>query len=177
RRLEELDIHWFEEPVMANDVEAYLEVKSNQPLAVAGGEVLYNRFKAWDFVSRRALDILQPDVRFIGGISEFRNVANMANASGIQVNPHVWGSAIMVSASISLTSTFALCPYSRSPNPYEQEPVMEFDQTPNPIRNELASIAFKQTGGFVDVPQGPGLGIDIDLDVLERFCFRHCSSK
>ncbi len=177
RRLEELDIHWFEEPVMANDVEAYLEVKSNQPLAVAGGEVLYNRFKAWDFVSRRALDILQPDVRFIGGISEFRNVANMANASGIQVNPHVWGSAIMVSASISLTSTFALCPYSRSPNPYEQEPVMEFDQTPNPIRNELASIAFKQTGGFVDVPQGPGLGIDIDLDVLERFCVRHCSSK
>jgi D-galactarolactone cycloisomerase len=177
RRLEELDIHWFEEPVMANDVEAYLEVKSNQPLAVAGGEVLYNRFKAWDFVSRRALDILQPDVRFIGGISEFRNVAAMANASGIQVNPHVWGSAIMVSASISLTSTFALCPYSRSPNPYEQEPVMEFDQTPNTIRNELASIAFKQTGGFVDVPQGPGLGIDIDLDVLERFCVRHCSSK
>lgn len=177
RRLEELDIHWFEEPVMANDVEAYLEVKSNQPLAVAGGEVLYNRFKAWDFVSRRALDILQPDVRFIGGISEFRNVAAMANASGIQVNPHVWGSAIMVSASISLTSTFALCPYSRSPNPYEQESVMEFDQTPNPIRNELASIAFKQTGGFVDVPQGPGLGIDIDLDVLERFCVRHCSSK
>ncbi|MDG2254029.1 MAG: mandelate racemase/muconate lactonizing enzyme family protein [Opitutaceae bacterium] len=177
RRLEDLNIHWFEEPVLANDVDGYLEVKSNQPIPVAGGEVLYNRFDARDFISRCALDIIQPDIRYIGGITEFRNVAAMANANGIQVNPHVWGSAIMVSASISLTATFALCPYSRSPNPYEQEPVMEFDQTPNPIRNELASIAFGQSGGFVDVPRGVGLGIEIDLAALERFCLRHFSSK
>ena len=58
-----------------------------------------------------------------------------------------------------------------------EEPVMEFDQTPNPIRNELASIAFGQSGGFVDVPRGVGLGIEIDLAALERFCLRHFSSK
>ena len=177
KRLADLNIHWFEEPVIANDVDAYLEVKSQQPIPVAGGEVLYNRFEARDLISRRALDIIQPDVRFIGGISEFRNVATMANAHGIQVNPHVWGSPIMVAASISLTSTFPSCPYSRNPQPYEQEPVMEFDQTPNPIRNELASIAFEQEGGYVDVPRGPGLGIDIDEKALERFCVRHFSSK
>jgi D-galactarolactone cycloisomerase len=101
----------------------------------------------------------------------------MANAHGIQVNPHVWGSPIMIAASISLTSTFPSCPYSRNPQPYEQEPVMEFDQTPNTIRNELASIAFEQKGGYVEVPNGPGLGIDIDEKALERFCVRHCSSK
>ena len=171
-RLADLNIHWFEEPVLANDVEGYLEVKAGQPIAVAGGEVWYNRFDARDFLARRALDIAQPDVRFIGGISEFRNVANTANAMGVQVNPHVWGSAIMISASISLASTFAPCPYARIPRPYEQEPVMEFDQTPNPIRNEIASIPFEQSGGYVDVPDGPGLGLEIDESVVKRFCVR-----
>ena len=52
---------------------------------------------------------------------------------------------------------------------------MEFDQTPNPIRNELASIVFEQEGGFVDVPQGPGLGVEIDESVLKSFCIRHTS--
>lgn len=175
-RLTDLDIHWFEEPLMSNDVEGYLEVKKGQPLTVAGGEVWYNRFEARDFLARKALDIVQPDVRFIGGISEFRNVAAMANAMGIQVNPHVWGSAIMISASISLTSTFAPCPYARTPRPYVQETVMEFDQTPNPIRNELASIAFEQSGGYVEVPNGPGLGIEIDESAVKRFCVRQMVS-
>ena len=176
RRLADLDIHWFEEPVMANDVDGYLQVKQRQPLAVAGGEVWYNRFDARDFLARRALDIAQPDVRYIGGISEFRNVAAQANAMGILVNPHVWGSSIMISASISLTATFPPCPYVRCPRAYEQDPVMEFDQTPNPIRHDLASIRFDQENGFVDIPDGPGLGVEIDEGVLGRLCIRKLES-
>ncbi|MDA7640591.1 mandelate racemase/muconate lactonizing enzyme family protein [Opitutaceae bacterium] len=176
-RLAELDIHWFEEPVVANDVDGYLEVNAGQPLTVAGGEVWYNRYEARDFLAQRALGIAQPDVRFIGGITEFRNVAAMANTMGIQVNPHVWGSAIMISASISLASTFPPCPRVGNPRPYEQTPVMEFDQTPNPIRNELASIAFEQTDGFVDVPHKPGLGLEVDESVVNRFCVRRMISE
>ncbi len=175
-RLADLDIHWFEEPVLANDVDGYLEVKAGQPIAVAGGKVWYNRFEARDFLAKRALDVAQPNVRFVGGITEFRNVASQANTLGIQVNPHVWGSAIMISASISLASTFPPCPYARLPRIYEQEPVMEFDQTPNPIRNNLASICFEQKDGFVEVPDRPGLGLDIDVTVLDRLCVRHCST-
>ena len=176
-RLAELDIHWFEEPVVANDVDGYLEVNAGQPLTVAGGEVWYNRYEARDFLAQRALGIAQPDVRFIGGITEFRNVAAMANTMGVQVNPHVWGSAIMISASISLASTFPPCPRVGNPRPYEQTPVMEFDQTPNPIRNELASIAFEQTDGFVDVPHKPGLGLEVDESVVNRFCVRRMISE
>lgn len=175
-RLAEWDIHWFEEPLYTNDVEGYGEVKAGQPLPVAGGEVWYNRFEARDFLARRAIDIVQPDVRYVGGITEFRNVAAMANTMGIQVNPHVWGSAIMISASISLTSTFPPCPYVRIPRPYQQETVMEFDQTPNPIRNDLASITFEQSEGLVDVPGGPGLGLEIDESVVKRFCIRQMNS-
>lgn len=176
-RLADLDIHWFEEPVLANDVDGYLKVVDGQSIAVAGGEVWYNRFDARDFLAKRALHIAQPDVRFIGGISEFRNVSMMANAMGIQVCPHVWGSPIMISASISLASTLPPCPYARVPRPYEQEPVMEFDQTPNPLRNELASVVFDQVDGYVNVPTGPGLGLAIDESVLRRFCISHVSSR
>ncbi|MEM9157470.1 MAG: mandelate racemase/muconate lactonizing enzyme family protein [Verrucomicrobiota bacterium] len=176
-RLADLDIHWFEEPVMATDVEAYREVKAGQPIPISGGEVLRNRFETRDLLVNRALDIIQPDVTLAGGITEMRNIATMANAMGIQVNPHLWGSPIMISATISLTSTFAPCPYSVSPRPYEQEPVMEFDQTPNPIRNELASVAFEQLDGFVEVPKGVGLGIEIDESVLNRFCIHRASSR
>ena len=176
-RLADLDIRWFEEPVAANDVDGYLQVKERQPLTVAGGEVWYNRFDARDFLARRALDIAQPDARFIGGITEFRNVAAHANAMGILVNPHVWGSAIMISASISLAATFPPCPYARSPRPYEQEPVMEFDQTPNPIRNDLASVCFEQSGGYVDIPDGPGLGVEIDETILDKLCIRKLDSN
>ena len=176
-RLADQNIHWFEEPVMATDVEAYLQVKAGQPIPIAGGEVFRNRFENRDLLINRALDIIQPDVNLAGGITEFRNTATMANAMGIQVNPHLWGSPIMISATISLTSTLPPCPYSVSPRPYEQEPVMEFDQTPNPIRNELASIIFEQEGGFVDVPEGPGLGVEIDESVLKSFCIQHTSVK
>ncbi len=176
-RLADFDIHWFEEPVLANDVEGYLKVLDGQPIAIAGGEVWYNRFDARDFLAKRALHFAQPDVRFIGGISEFRNVAMMANTMGVQVCPHVWGSPIMISASISLASTFPPCPYSRAPRPYEQEPVMEFDQTPNPLRNELASVVFDQIDGYVNVPTAPGLGLEIDEMVLKRFCVNHVSSS
>lgn len=176
-RLADLDIHWFEEPVLANDVDGYLKVMDGQPIAIAGGEVWYHRFDARDFLAKRALHIAQPDVRFIGGISEFRNVATMANTMGVQVCPHVWGSPIMISASISLASTFPPCPYARVPRPHEQEPVMEFDQTPNPLRNELASVVFDQVGGYVNVPTAPGLGLEIDETVLRRFCVNHLSSS
>lgn len=176
RRLADQNIHWFEEPVAASDVEAYLQVKQNQPLALAGGECLRGRFEVREILERRAIRYLQPDVTFTGGITEFRNVAAMANAYGVQVCPHVWGSPIMVSASISLAATLPPCPYCRDPKPFEQDPVMEFDQTPNPIRSELASTAFEQRNGFVAVPDGPGLGIEIDEQVLKRFCVRHLAN-
>lgn len=175
-RLADRNIHWFEEPVMATDVAAYLQVKAGQPIPVAGGEVLRNRFENRDILIDRALDILQPDVMLAGGITEFRNTAMLANTLGIQVNPHLWGSPIMISATLSLASTLPPCPYSVNPRPYEQEPVVEFDRTPNPIRNELASVAFEQEGGFVDVPQGPGLGVEIDESALSRFCIHHTSA-
>ena len=168
QRLEEFDITWFEEPVNAKDVDGYLQVKAAAPMPVAGGENLRTRYEFKDFFARRAYDIAQPDVVNAGGISEMRNIAAAANAFGIQVNPHVWGSPIMIAASLHIAATLPPCPPAYAPRPYEQEPVMEFDRTPSAIREGIAAEPFDQQDGFVAVPTGPGLGVDIDESAVRR---------
>lgn len=168
RRLADYDIFWFEEPVPTLDTDSCLQVKAALPMAIAGGEVLRTRYEYRDAFLRRAFDIVQPDVGNVGGISELRNVAMTANTLGMQVNPHVWGSSVMIAATLHVAATLPPCPPSRAPQPYLQEPVMEFDRTPSAIRNELCTIAFEQTGSYVDVPMRPGLGVDVNEHVLKR---------
>jgi D-galactarolactone cycloisomerase len=170
-RLAEYDILWFEEPVNAHDLEGYLQIKAALPMAIAGGENLRTRFEFNHFLTRRAYDIVQPDVINVGGITEMRNVAMTANALGIQVNPHVWGSPIMIAATLHVAATIHPCPPARNPEPYAQAPVMEFDRTPSAIREELCTEPFDQKDGFVEVPTGPGLGIEIDEEALKRLSF------
>ena len=161
RELAELDVYWFEEPVNAKDVEGYLQVKAALPMAIAGGENLRTRYEFKDFIGRRCVDIVQPDVVMAGGITEMHRVASMANAFGILCNPHVWGSPVMIAASLHVASAVPECPPARTPRPYQQEPVMEIDRTPSPIRQGIAE-PFDQKDGFLDVPTGPGLGVEID---------------
>ena len=167
-RLADQDILWFEEPVNARDVDGYLQVKSALPMAIAGGENLRTRYEFSEYLARRAYDIVQPDVVNVGGITEMRNVAATANAFGIQVNPHLWGSPIMIAATLHVAASIPPCPPSREPEPYVQEPVMEFDRTPSAIRETLVREPFDQVDGFVAVPTGPGLGIEIDETALAR---------
>lgn len=167
-RLAELDIYWFEEPVPTLDIDSCLRVKEKLSMAIAGGEVLRTRYEYRNPLLRGCFDIIQPDVGNVGGISELRNVAMMANSLGVQVNPHVWGSSIMIAATLHVASTLPLCPQARNPQPYEQEPVMEFDRTPSTIRDELCTTVFDQEHSSVAVPMAPGLGVDVNVDVLQR---------
>lgn len=116
------------------------------------------------------MDIAQPDVINVGGITELRNVAMTANTFGVQVNPHVWGSPIMIAATLHVAATIPACPLARTPEPFQQEPVMEFDRTPSLIRETLSPQPFDQVDGFVAVPMGPGLGVDVDEAVVEKLC-------
>ena len=167
-QLADLDITWFEEPVNAKDVDAYLQVQAAVPMPVAGGENLRTRYEFKDFFARRAYDIAQPDVVNAGGITEMRNIAMTANSYGILVNPHVWGSPVMIAASLHLASTIPPCPPAYEPRPYEQEPVMEFDRTPSGIREGITVEPFDQQDGFITVPTAPGLGVEIDEDAVRR---------
>jgi D-galactarolactone cycloisomerase len=172
-QLAEQDLFWFEEPVNAQDLDAYLQVKAALPLAIAGGEALRTRYEFAPFLRRGAFDIAQPDVIHVGGISELRTVAMTANTFGIQVCPHVWGSPVMIAATLHVAATLPPSPPVRTPLPYQQEPVMEFDRTPSAIREELSPTPFVQHDGFLAVPTGPGLGIEIDELALARLTVRY----
>ena len=166
--LADLDICWFEEPVNANDLTAYRQVQAALPMAIAGGECLRTRFEFRDFFAERVIDIAQPDIMPAGGLTEMRRIVDMANAFGILVYPHVWASPVMIAATLHLASTIPPCPPAWQPEPFMQEPVMEFDRTPNAIRETLCIQPFTQRDGFIPVPDGPGLGIAIDEAALEK---------
>ena len=111
------------------------------------------------------MDILQPDLCGCGGFTEAWRIAALASASSVTVYPHVWGTAVGLFASLHLTAALP-------PNPpamFAAEPLFELDRTPNPLRDQLALNPPKRAGDIVDVPTGPGLGLELDRTVLERY--------
>jgi D-galactarolactone cycloisomerase len=165
RKLEELDIEWFEEPISPEDVDGYVEVTRALDIAVAGGENDFTRWGFRDKIVRKAMDIVQPDVCAAGGITECKKIAAMATAHGVECVPHAWGSAVGLAATLQFLAAIPDQPPSLFPSP----PLLEFEQEENPFRDHLALEPIRQRDGIVKIPDGPGLGIEIDRAVIEKY--------
>lgn len=165
RAMEPLDLMWFEEPISPEDHDGYVEVTRALDMAVAGGENDFTRWGFRDVIARKAMDIVQPDVCGAGGISECRKIAAMASAHGVECVPHAWGSAIGLAATLQFIAALPDMPQAFRPIP----PMLEFEQTPNPLRDELAKEPIVQHHGIVRIPDGPGLGIEVDRAALARW--------
>ena len=161
----EFDIDWFEEPVLPELLEAYLDVRAGQPIPVAGGETWHGRWGMKDPIERRCIDILQPDICGTGGFTEMRRICDMAALSGIRLVPHVWGTAVQIAASLQFLAAMPPAP----PRPEPLDPILEFDQTDMPFRQAIVKTPLDHVNGVVTIPDGPGLGIEIDRDALEQF--------
>lgn len=170
RRLAEHDLYWFEEPVAPHDVAGNIEVRQAlQGLRIAGGEQLQGLTAYRDLISERAFDIVQPDISIAGGFTECQRIEALAQAHGLRVLPHMWGTAIRLAATLHWQVTIPDDPEGLEPQPC----LFEFDMTENGLRTELACEPIQAIDGSVAVPQGPGLGIEIDRDVLERYTVQH----
>jgi D-galactarolactone cycloisomerase len=166
RMIEPHDIGWFEEPVPPEDLGGYRAVKAALSIPIAGGECEFTRFGFRDLLVARAVDIVQPDTCAAGGLSECKKIADMSEAFGVRYNPHVWGTGIAIAASLQLLAVLpSHTPTSLAPI----EPLLEFDRTEHPIRQAILTQPIEHKGGMVRVPDGPGLGIEIDRAALERF--------
>jgi D-galactarolactone cycloisomerase len=155
------DLWFFEEPVLPEDLDAYTQVRAALDVPIAGGESEFTRWGFRDFLARGPVDILQPDATACGGIRETLLIAGMASAHGIPTMPHVWGSAITVAAGLHLMTALP----TAVPSMARERPHVELDQAPNLIRDELSDLA---CGPVMTVPDGPGLGIEIDRSVIEQ---------
>lgn len=165
RRLAGLDIGWFEEPVPPEDLRGYEEVRRGQPIAVAGGECEFTRFGFRDLLARRCVDVVQPDTCAAGGLSEGMKIAAMANAFGIRYVPHVWGTGVALAAALQLLAVLPSNPPCRFP----REPVLELDRTEHPFRQAVLKEPLEHDKGWVRVPTGPGLGVEVDRAAVARF--------
>jgi D-galactarolactone cycloisomerase len=166
RMIEPYDIGWFEEPVPPEDIAGHLAVKAALSIPVAGGECEFTRHGFRELLVARALDIVQPDTCAAGGLSECKKIADMAEAFGVRYNPHVWGTGVAIAASLQL---LAVLPPHTPPSLNPLEPMLEFDRTEHPIRQAILKEPIEHVKGVVSVPDGPGLGIEIDREALARF--------
>lgn len=167
RVLERLGVLWFEEPVVPEDRAGYRRVRDAIDVPVAGGECEFTRYGFRDLFLGECVDIAQPDLCCAGGFTEWQKILALATSFGVLVIPHVWGSGIAVAAALQALATIPPTPFTARPVPLQNEPMVEFDRSPNPLRDELLTTRFELVDGHLPVPRGPGLGVDVDLARLE----------
>jgi D-galactarolactone cycloisomerase len=159
------DVHFFEEPLAPEDLEGYKALRNLTATYVAAGENLFGKIGYRRWVSEGALDILQPDLCSSGGFTECKKIAAVAQAWTTAVVPHAWGSGIGLAASLQFIATLPPTPLSLNP----EEPMLEYDRSTHPFRENLIGGAISTMTGNVPVPQGPGIGVEVDREVLERY--------
>lgn len=165
QRAAEFGIDWFEEPVIPEQLDAYRAVRAAQPIPVAGGETWHGRFGFREPIETGCIDIAQPDLCGTGGFTEMRRIADMAALRGIRLVPHVWGTAVQIAASLQFVAALLPDPPRRDP----VAPILEFDRTHNPFRQAIVTKPIEHDGGVVKIPDGPGLGIEVNRDALKEF--------
>ena len=158
RLVADQDVCWLEEPVATEDVAGSAEVARALEVPVAGYETETGLAGFRELVARRAVDIVQPDVTWTGGITETRKVAALAQAHGLPVVPHVFSSAVATIANMHLIAAL--------PN----AGLLEFDQNPNPLRSELFEEPIEVSPeGTVRLPDRPGLGVRLRQETVDRY--------
>ena len=150
------DVHWFEEPLDPDNLHDYIQLRNSAPLPIAGGEVLTRRQSFTPWLRERAFDIVQPDVTKVGGISEERRIAWMAEECGVRFIPHGWNTALGLASDLHLASAF-------------RNTVLVEYLTGSPFIDDLVETPWKlDADGMLAVPEGPGLGVSLNLDAVEQ---------
>jgi L-alanine-DL-glutamate epimerase-like enolase superfamily enzyme len=156
RELEQLGVFWLEEPFMPDELGAYAELADSVDIRVAGGEEEATRWGFLELIERGHVDVVQPDVTRCGGLSETMRIAALAAEHGVACVPHAWKSGIIKAASLHVNAVL--------PDALFQE----YCVADTPINTYLTRQKLPLKDGYVEVPRAPGLGIDLDPEVLER---------
>ena len=171
RAMEEFSPYWFEEPVAPEDLDGYRELRAFLKVNISGGEAEFNRWGWRKLLESRGLDIAQPEVCALGGISEYLRVLALCHSHFTPVVNHVWGSAIAVAVNLHLLAAMPPLPGGLFP----WEPMLEFDTTHNHFIDDLLTVSLdiknqvKSNNGTVSLPNGPGLGVTPQRDFLDKF--------
>jgi L-alanine-DL-glutamate epimerase-like enolase superfamily enzyme len=158
RDLERDRIYWLEEPVATDDVAGSALVAHNLDVPVAGYETEVGVYGFRDLIAAGAVDIVQPDATWSGGITECRRIAALAAAYRLPCIPHVFSSGVSLVANLHFVASI--------PNGL----LLEFDRNPNPLRENLFTEPIEiDVRGYVALPERPGLGVTLNMGTVERY--------
>lgn len=161
--LDGLGFRWLEEPLPTSDYAAYAPLARDLAIPLAGGEIIESADAAAPYLSGGSFDLVQPDVSICGGIGGVLEIARAATEAGRWAVPHACSGAIATAATLQVLAVL-----DAGNAPVWAEPLLEFDVGENPIRTDLATTPLEPVDGWMAIPDGPGLGIEIDESAVRR---------
>jgi L-alanine-DL-glutamate epimerase-like enolase superfamily enzyme len=151
------DVYWFEEALHPDALDDYIKLREHAKLPITGGETLTRRQAFQPWLQARAFDIVQPDVTKVGGISEERRIAWMAQENGVKFIPHGWNTAVGLAADLQLASAFV------------NTDLVEY-LTGSPFIDDIVADKWQlDADGMLAIPCKPGLGLRLDWDAVKFY--------
>jgi L-alanine-DL-glutamate epimerase-like enolase superfamily enzyme len=160
RQWKEFDLFFLETPIWVDNLDEYAKLHDTAPMKIASGEWLATHWEFEDLIDRGKIDVAQPDVGRVGGFLEAKKVCDHAAASGRIIVPHCWKTGLSVTATAHLAFNTPHCAF------IEYLPPQLCVET---LRRELVQEGFDFVGGRILPPKKPGLGIEVNMDVLQRY--------
>lgn len=160
RHWEHLDLFFLETPLQIDNLEGYAMLARESPIRIAAGEWQNTRFEFLDLLDKGLLDVAQPDIGRVGGLTEAMRVCHMAQDRGRLIVPHCWKTGIGIAASAHMAAAVPNCPY------IEFLPAEMCDSV---LRRELVIDELQFVDGKIPLPKTPGLGIELNLDAVDKY--------
>lgn len=158
KELEPFHLYWIEEPIISDDVQGFSRLTPKTTLRIASGEELTGLYEFRELIEKGGVDIVQPDMSRCGGITIAKKIADMALLNGIELCPHAFKSGILMAASIQLLAA------------YKGTPLLEYCSQETVLSKGLLKNHFAlQMDGTVEVPDTPGLGIEVDEAAVAKY--------
>jgi len=158
RAFEDYDVYWLEEPLLPDDYEGYSKLANATDIRIAAGEEESNRLSFLDLMDRGQIDVVQVDLTRVGGFTEAMKVASLAVDRGLPVVNHGFTTYINVAAALHFLNSI--------PNSFITEFVVEEETT---LRDYVTKQKIVQKDGFVEMPDAPGLGVELDEEAIKKF--------
>ncbi|MCL4783783.1 MAG: mandelate racemase/muconate lactonizing enzyme family protein [Bryobacterales bacterium] len=146
-----------EEPLHPEHYDSYRQLAENVDTLIACGEQEATEWGFRELIERGKVDVLQPDLTRCGGLTAARRIVHMAERANILVIPHSWCSDLLTAASLHLTACMRRAPF------------VEFNTSSGPLSRDLARNPIRLRDGYLDVPDGPGLGVEVNEETIARY--------
>lgn len=157
KELEKFNLFWLEEPIVCDDLEGMSKISSEMEMWIGAGENAFTAFEFERMIKMRAADVLMPDVTRAGGITECIRIAKLISSSGFPFSPHFYGSELGFAATLHFVAATEGCI------------IVQRDISDVPMFREMLKEPIEVEDGYAKAPMGPGLGIELDWEKLEKY--------